>query len=124
MNALVLKTNAIVNIVKKDGNHYIDSNFNPYTKDELEFFIKQNNATNKMESDDEEQDEISGVEFNGQFISFEELARIQSTNNALDKLMWLSATVIEQHPDFSCNQVANFCFRIYMSYKEGLRNQK
>ena len=122
MRALVLKTNAIVDIVRKDGNHYIDSNFNPYTKEELEFFIKQNKKVSNDE-DDDEREEISGFEFNGQFISFEEFAKMQSITTALDKLLWLSASVIEQHPDYSSNQVASYCFSIYRILKEGLRRQ-
>ena len=123
MNALVIKTGKIVNIVEKNGNHYIDSNFNPYTKDELEFFIKQNINTKKRddEEDDDEQ-ETFGVELNGQLMSFAEFNQIQMMNGHLEKILWLAATVIEQHPDFNPMEVADFCFEIYNTLKDKLRN--
>lgn len=125
MNALVIKTNTIVNIVEKRGEHYIDTNFNPYTKDELEFFIKQNTNTKKKNDDDDnddEEQEILGFEFNGQMMSFAEFNQIQMMNGHLEKVLWLAATVIEQHPDFSPQRVADFCFTIYKVLKENLRN--
>lgn len=127
MNALVIKTGKIVNIVEKNGDHYIDSNFNPYTKDELEFFIKQNinNAKKRVvenDDDNDEEREIMGVEFNGQFISFNELNQIQMMNSHLEKVLWLAATVIEQHPDFHPRQVSEFCMTIYKTIKDNLRN--
>ena len=55
MLALVLKTQNVVDIVEKRGEHYLDTNFNPYTKDELEFFIKQNKRhSDDVDDDDEE----------------------------------------------------------------------
>lgn len=127
MNALVIKTNKIVNIVEKRGEHYIDNNFNPYTKDELEFFINQNinNAKKRVvdDDDDEEEQEIMGIDANGQIsISFEEFNRIQMMHGHLDKVLWLAATVIEQHPDFSPQRVADVCFTIYKILKDNLRN--
>ena len=122
MNALVIKTNTIVNIVEKRGDHYIDTNFNPYTKDELEFFIKQNKKINDDNDDDEEEREILGVEMNGQMMSFAEFNQLQMMNGHLEKVLWLAATVIEQHPDFSTRQVADFCLTIYKILKENLRN--
>ena len=126
MNALVLKTGKIVNIVEKKGEHYIDANFNPYTKDELEFFIKQNaNNANKRdmdENDDEEEQEIMGVEVNGRIMSFEEFNQLQMLNSHLEKVLWLAATVIEQHPDFNPRQVADFCMIIYRIIKDNLKN--
>lgn len=125
MNALVIKTGKIVNIVDKRGDHYIDSNFNPYTKDELEFFIKQNFNDKNIKSDDDDDDEEQekfGIEFNGQMMSFAEFNQIQQMNGHLEKILWLSATVVEQHPDFSPPRVADFCFQIYRILKENLRN--
>ena len=125
MNALVIKTGKIVNIVEKNGEHYIDNNFNPYTKDELEFFIKQNiNNTQKcvIDNNDDEEQEIMGVEMNGQFISFDELNQIHMMNTHLDKILWLAATVIEQHPDFHPSQVSEICMTIYKTIKDNLRN--
>lgn len=128
MNALVLKTNKIVNIVEKRGEHYLDNNFNPYTKDELEFFINQNINNSKkrvVDDDDENEDEeqeIMGVEMNGRFISFAELNQIQMMNSHLEKVLWLAATVIEQHPDFNARQVSDFCMSIYRILKDNLRN--
>lgn len=125
MNALVIKTNTIVNIVEKRGDHYIDTNFNPYTKDELEFFIKQNKKCNdEIDEDDEEEKEIFGVEVNGQMMSFAEFNQIQMMNGHLEKVLWLAATVIEQHPDFNPKEVSDFCFEIYKLLKENLRNGK
>lgn len=123
MNALVLKTNKIVNIVEKRGEHYLDNNFNPYTKDELEFFIKQNINIKKHDDDeDDEEQEIMGVEMNGQLISFAEFNQIQMMNGHLEKVLWLAATVIEQHPEFSPKEVSDFCFEIYRLLKDNLRN--
>ena len=125
MNALVLKTGKIVNIVDKRGEHYLDSNFNPYTKEELEFFIKQNinNAKKRdMDDEDEEQQEILGVEVNGRIMSFEEFNRLQILNGHLEKVLWLASTVIEQHPDFNPRQVADFCMVIYRIIKDNLKN--
>lgn len=124
MNALVIKTNTIVNIVEKRGDHYLDNNFNPYTKDELEFFIKQNKNRNENDNDDddEEEREIFGVEMNGQMMSFAEFNQLQMMNGHLEKILWLAATVIEQHPDFSPRQVADVCLTIYKIIKENLRN--
>lgn len=126
MNALVLKTGKIVNIVEKRGEHYIDTNFNPYTKNELEFFIKQNinnvKKRNVDDDDDEDEQEVYGIEFNGQMMSFAEFNQIQMMNGHLEKIMWLAATVIEQNPDFSALQVADFCFTVYKTLKENLRN--
>lgn len=122
MLALVLKTQNVVDIVEKRGDHYIDTNFNPYTKDELEFFIKQNKKINDDNDEDEEEREILGVEMNGQMMSFEEFNQLQMMNGHLEKVLWLAATVIEQHPDFSPRQVADFCLTIYKILKENLRN--
>ena len=122
MNALVLKTGNIVNIVDKRGDHYIDNNFNPYTKDELEFFIKQNINTKKRDDDDDDEQETFGVELNGQLMSFAEFNQIQMMNGHLEKILWLAATVIEQHPDFNPMEVTDFCFEIYNTLKDKLRN--
>lgn len=132
MLALVLKTQNVVDIVEKRGDHYIDNNFNPYTKDELEFFIKQNyekrkhvkSSDNDDDDNDEEQDEILGVEFNGKLISFEELNKLQETSNYVEKILWLAATVVEQHPDFSAAQVGMFAYTIYKVIKDKIRNEK
>ena len=124
MNALVLKTNKIVNIVEKRGEHYLDNNFNPYKKDELEFFIKQNINTKKndVDEDDDEEQESFGVEFNGQLMSFAEFNQIQMMNGHLEKVLWVAATVIEQHPEFNPKEVSDFCFEIYRLLKDNLRN--
>lgn len=122
MNALVIKTGKIVNIVEKNGNHYIDSNFNPYTKDELEFFVKQNINTKKRDEEEDEEQESFGVEFNGQLMSFAEFNQIQMMNGHLEKVLWLAATVIEQHPEFNPKEVSDFCFEIYRLLKDNLRN--
>ena len=126
MNALVIKTGNIVNIVDKKGEHYIDTNFNPYTKDELEFFIKQNinqrKQTNKVDDEnDEEEREIMGIEMNGQFMSFDEFNRLQVINSHTEKVLWLASTVIEQHPDFAPRQVADFCLTIYRIIKDNIK---
>ena len=115
MNALVLKTNTIVNIVRKDKEHYIDDNFNPYTKDELEFFIKQNQEPKRprLLNDEEQEQGCFGIEFNGQFMSFDELNKLQMANSKMEKVLWLAASVVEQHPDFNPRQVADFCLTIY-----------
>lgn len=127
MNALVLKTNKIVNIVEKRGEHYIDSNFNPYTKDELEFFIKQNYEQKSKSvdcDDDDEQEEILGVEFNGKRMSFEEFNKIQFANTYIEKILWLAATVVEQHPDFSPQQVGIFSYTIFKIIKDKIKNDQ
>ena len=116
MNALVLKTNTIVNIVEKRGEHYLDNNFNPYTKDELEFFIKQNAGNNKKshaDDEDEELENLAGVEFNGQFLPFDEWNKMQTVNSHIEKILWLAASVIEQHPDYDAKKVAEFCLVVY-----------
>ena len=131
MLALVLKTQNVVDIVEKRGEHYIDNNFNPYTKDELEFFIKQNyekrkhvNSSDDDDNIDEEQDEILGVEFNGKMMSFEEFNKLQETSNYAEKILWLAATVVEQHPDFSPQQVGMFSYTIFKIIKDKIRNEK
>lgn len=128
MLALVLKTQNVVDIVEKRGDHYIDNNFNPYTKDELEFFIKQNTNNAKKrdmdENDDEEEQEIMGVEVNGRIMSFEEFNQLQMLNSHLEKVLWLAATVVEQHPDFSAAQVGIFAYTIYKVIKDNIRNEK
>ena len=115
MNALVIKTNKIVNIVRKEKEHYIDDNFNPYTKDELEFFIKQNYAKKRTKNDDfdEEEQETVGIDFNGQFMSFDDWNKLQIANSHIEKILWLAATVIEQHPDLDAKQVADYCLLVY-----------
>lgn len=124
MNALVIKTNTIVNIVEKRGDHYLDTNFNPYTKDELEFFIKQNkrHSDDVDDDDDEEEKEFLGFEINGQMLPFQEFGQLQIMSSRLEKVLWLAATVIEQHPDFSPRQVADFCLEIYKILKDNLLN--
>jgi len=123
MNALVIKTNTIVNIVEKRGDHYLDTNFNPYTKDELEFFIKQNTNNKKRDvDDDEDEQEILGVEMNGQMMSFEEFNKMQTLNGHLEKVLWLAATVIEQHPDFAPQRVADYCITIYKILRDNIKN--
>lgn len=123
MNALVLQTNKIVNIVEKRGDHYLDSNFNPYTKDELEFFIKQNTITNKRDDDeDEEEQEILGIDFNEQMMSISEFNKTQMMNLHLEKILWLASTVVEQHPDFSPQRVADICLTIYKILRDNLKN--
>ena len=123
MNALVIKTNTIVNIVEKRGDHYLDTNFNPYTKDELEFFIKQNKRhSDDVDDDDEEEKEFLGFEINGQMLPFQEFGQLQIMSSRLEKVLWLAATVIEQHPDFSPRQVADFCLEIYKILKDNLLN--
>lgn len=132
MLALVLKTQNVVDIVEKRGDHYIDNNFNPYTKDELEFFIKQNyekrkhvkSSDNDDDDNDEEQDEILGVEFNGKLMSFEEFNKLQETSNYVEKILWLAATIIEQHPDFSAAQVGMFAYTVFKVIKDKIRNEK
>lgn len=123
MNALVIKTNTIVNIVEKRGDHYLDTNFNPYTKDELEFFIKQNKRhSDDVDDDDEEEKEFLGFEINGQMLPFQEFGQLQIMSSRLEKVLWLAATVIEQHPDFSPRQVADYCLEIYKILKDNLLN--
>lgn len=131
MLALVLKTQAIVNIVEKRGDHYLDNNFNPYTKEELEFFIKQNyekrksvNSSDDDDEDENEQNEILGVEFNGKMMTFEEFNKLQETSNYIEKILWLAATVVEQHPDFSPQQVGMFSYTIFKVIKDKIRNEK
>lgn len=126
MNALVIKTGKIVNIVDKKGEHYLDNNYNPYKKEELEFFIKQNNCQKRQvvddDDDDDEEREIRGIEMNGQFMSFEEFNRLQVINSHVEKCLWLAASVIEQHPDFHSHQVAEFCLNIYRRIRDNLMN--
>lgn len=125
MNALVIKTNTIVNIVEKRGDHYLDTNFNPYTKDELEFFIKQNKRhSDDVDDDDEEEKEFLGFEINGQMLPFQEFGQLQIMSSRLEKVLWLAATVIEQHPDFNPRQVADFCLEIYKILKNNLLNEQ
>lgn len=124
MNALVIKTNTIVNIVEKRGDHYLDTNFNPYTKDELEFFIKQNKRhSDDVDDDDEEEKDFLGFEINGQMLPFQEFGQLQIMSSRLEKVLWLAATVIEQHPDFNPRQVADFCLEIYKILKNNLMNE-
>ena len=115
MNALVLKTNTIVNIFRKDKEHYLDDNFNPYTKDEHEFFIKQNQEIKRprLLGDEEQEQGSFGIEFNGQFMSFDEWSKLQMTGSKVEKVLWLASSVIEQHPDFNPRQIADFCLTIY-----------
>ncbi len=123
MNALVIKTNTIVNIVEKRGDHYLDTNFNPYTKDELEFFIKQNKRhSDDVDDDEEEEKDFLGFEINGQMLPFQEFGQLQIMSSRLEKVLWLAATVIEQHPDFSPRQVADYCLEIYKILKDNLLN--
>jgi len=125
MNALVIKTNTIVNIVEKRGDHYLDTNFNPYTKDELEFFIKQNKRhSDDVDDDDEEEKDFLGFEINGQMLPFQEFGQLQIMSSRLEKVLWLAATVIEQHPDFNPRQVADFCLEIYKILKNNLLNEQ
>lgn len=126
MNALVIKTNKIVNIVEKRGEHYLDNNFNPYTKDELEFFIKQNMNDAKRrvvddDDEDEEEKEIIGIEGSGQYMSFDDFSRIQMITSHTEKMLWLAATVIEQHPDMNPRQVADFCLNIYRIIHDNMK---
>ena len=54
-------------------------------------------------------------------MSFAEFNQIQQMNGHLEKLLWLSATIIEQHPDFSPPKVADYCITIYKILKDNLR---
>ena len=109
MNALVLKTETIVNIVRKEGEHYIDDNFNPYTKEELEFFIKQN------ENQNVEHEEIifDSMNFNGMRFNVEEFTKSQLFASKIEKLLFLASSVIEQHPDFNPRQIADYVLTVY-----------
>ena len=104
MKALVLKTNNVVNIVMKDGEHYIDDNYNPYKKDELEFFIKQN------ENVECEEIAFENISLNRQN---EEFVRSQILASNIEKLLFLASSVIEQHSDFNPRQIADYVLTVY-----------
>lgn len=121
MNALVLKTNQIVTIVEKRGDVYIDTNYNPYKKEELEFFIEQNDRKQKTNDSENESKELYCIEYNGQSMSFDEWNILQLVNSKIEKAMFLASTVIEQHPDYTSRQVADYCLRIYSIFKDNIK---
>lgn len=105
MLALVLKTQKVVDIVEKRGEHYIDSNFNPYTKDELEFFIQQNDSVNLK---DEQPNAIP-------LLPFFDFGQFQGTkdndvdiSSYLDNATIIVTETIKAHPLWESREVVAF----------------